>query len=445
MKGVRCMLGTTRKARKGMAVWLIALLLVAAGCGGNQADNRSGTNGGNQTSGGTSSGTSGGGQTEKVTIEFFNMKADVVDLFDQYIADFHAKQSNITVEQNNVPTPENVWQMRVSTGDAPEVFTHYPHNAVFQQMSKEGRVVDLTGDPLLANVNPAIVELSQIDGKNYLVPIALATLGVYYNVDIFNELGLDIPQTYDEFLAAAQKIRDAGITPFYFHDKDWNGIRQEVVFKMGLQIPGVEEFLDQVMNGQAHITDNPDFRPFAQRLLDLRQYGQQDALGTSYDDALREFANGNAAMWFTGIWAIKTIRDSNPDLNFSMFPLPAEKAEDTRLQISVDTAIGMPADGKHPEAARTFIEFMSSQETVQKYIDAAGYPSAIQGIANNNDKIERLNDIITAGKVYPTIERVWPPGVNSDVGKATQEMFASGDIDAYLQKLDAIFFDKYNK
>ncbi|MFC3771545.1 ABC transporter substrate-binding protein [Paenibacillus sp. GCM10012303] len=418
--------------QKWTAAALASLLAVVTGC--------SGSSGSGEQEGATKSGGS-----EKVKLEFFQMKADAVDIDNQLIKTFQEKYPNITVEQNNVPNPENVWTMRVSTNDAPQVFTHYPHNAVFQQMSKEGSVVDLTNDPLLANVQPAIVELSKIDGKNYVVPVALATLGVYYNTKVFNDLGLKIPQTYDELIKTAETIKAAGITPFYFHDKDWNGIRQEVVFKMGLMLPNIESFLDDVMKGKAHITDRADMKPFAQKLYEMRKYSQKDALGTGYDDALREFANGKSAMWFTGIWAIKSIKQANPNLEFAMFPMPPEKAENAKTQVSVDTAIGLPANGKHKEEARKFVEFMVSKESVQRYVDFGGYPAAIKGVNNGVKELTTLNSLIEAGKVYPTIERLWPAGVNADVGKATQELFATGDIDAYLQKLDSIFYNKLNK
>lgn len=387
----------------------------------------------------------GSAGSEPVKIEYFQMKTETVDLVNEMIEDFHqANGGTILVEQNNVPNPENVWTMRISTDDAPDVFTHYPHNAVFQQLAAEGRILDLTNDPLLETVQPAVIEVSKIGGKNYVVPVALATLGVYYNIDIFEELGLEIPQTYDELIQTAEAIQAAGKTPFMFHDKDWNGIRQEVVFKMGLELDSIEPFLDDVMNGKAHIADHPGIRPLAEKLLALRQYAQDDALGTDYNAALTGFANGEAAMWFTGIWAIKSIKEANPELNFSMFPMPTEQAENAKIQISVDTAIAFPAKGKHPEAAREFVEYMISKESVQRYVDVGGYPAAIEGITNNTKEIDSLNALIEAGKVYPTIERLWPPGVNGEVGKATQEMFVTGDVDAYMEQLETIFFNRFN-
>ncbi|MFD0713830.1 ABC transporter substrate-binding protein [Paenibacillus sp. GCM10027626] len=421
--------------KSGIAAVLCASLVTAAGCSSS----------GNTPKDADSKGNAGSESGSKTKIEYFQMKPEAVDVVNDLIKKFEAENPGIVVEQNNVPNPESVWTMRVSTDDAPAAFTHYPHNSVFQKMAKEGRVVDLTGDPLMANVQPAIADLSKIDGKNYLVPVGLATLGVYYNVDIFEEHGLKPPATFDELIQLSEKLKSAGVTPFSFHDKDWNGIRQEVVFKMGQNLPNIEQFLDDVMNGKAHITDNPDFKPFAESLLELRKYGQKDNLGTSNDDAMRNFANGKSAMWFSGIWSIKEIQSSNPNINVAMFPFPTKDAADLKTQVSVDTAIGIPTNGKDQEATRKFIEFMTQKDSVETYLQVGGYPSGIKDVTTGRPEISQLTQLITDGKVYPTIERLWPPGTNGDVGKATQEMLATGDVDKYLKNLDTIFFNKFNE
>lgn len=420
--------------KSGIAALVCLSMVTAAGCSSNTPESAPNNSKGNA-----------GASGEKVKIEYFQMKPEATEVVNELIKKFEAENPNITVEQNNVPNPENVWTMRVSTNDAPPIFTHYPHNSVFQQLAKEGRVLDLTNDPLMANVQPAIADLSKIDGKNYVVPIGVATLGVYYNKEIFEKFNLQPPTTYAEFIETAEKLKNEGVTPFYFHDKDFNGIRQEVVYKMGQTMPNIEQFLDDVMNGKAHITDNPDFKPFAQSILDLRQYGQKDLMGTGYDDALREFANGKAAMWFTGIWAIKEIKESNPDLKFELFPLPTVNAADLKTQVSVDTAIGLPENGKNQAEARKFLEFMTSKESVTIYLKLGGYPSGIKEVESGLPEIVSLTELITAGKVYPTIERLWPPGTNAEVGKATQEMFVTKDVEQYLKALDTIFFNKFNQ
>ena len=59
------------------------------------------------------------------------------------------------------------------------------------------------------------------------IPYSTNANGVMYNTEIFKELGLSVPKTWDELLATAQKAKDAGIIPFYFTYKDdWQTVRR---------------------------------------------------------------------------------------------------------------------------------------------------------------------------------------------------------------------------
>ena len=58
------------------------------------------------------------------------------------------------------------------------------------------------------------------DGKIYGIPYATNADGVIYNKDIFNELGLQIPKTWDEFVDVSNKIKDSGKLPLYLTLKD---------------------------------------------------------------------------------------------------------------------------------------------------------------------------------------------------------------------------------
>src|SRR4028118_2011377 len=51
------------------------------------------------------------------------------------------------------------------------------------------------------------------DGKLYGVPGELETIGVFYNKDVFTELGLEQPESLEDLRAASETIRDAGTIP----------------------------------------------------------------------------------------------------------------------------------------------------------------------------------------------------------------------------------------
>ncbi|PZE22279.1 ABC transporter substrate-binding protein [Paenibacillus xerothermodurans] len=417
------------KLKRVVSFLLAGSLALAAGCSGD----------------GGGGGDSGNSADGVVKLEYFQQKKEVVETVNNIIKKFEEKHPNIKIEQNNVPNAGNVFNMRLSTQDTPPIFTHYATAPLFLKAAKDGHIADLTGDPLLSNAIPKFLEETQVDGKNYLVPIAIGTWGVYYNLDVFNELKLEIPKTYGEFIALAQKVKAAGKLPFVFPDKNVGILGQELGYKMSLNIPDAETFIMDVMQGKKHITDSPHMHKFAEDLLELRKYGQPDSLGLDMDDAIREFALGKSAMYFQGIWSIQPMKKANPNLKFSMFPLPAEKAEDTKIGAFVDTAVGLPKDGKNAAEAKKFVEFLASPEIVQYYVDETQYPPATQGVKNNITEIKDLYAFIEAGKTFPSISRLFPPGASDDFAKATQGLFASGDVDTYLQDVDAVFFNKLNQ
>src|SRR5690606_3994764 len=70
--------------------------------------------------------------------------------------------------------------------------------------------------PALADFAPAALQAESMssDGQIYAVPFASQTQLVIYNKAIFDEHGISEPQTWDELIAASQKLKDAGIMPF---------------------------------------------------------------------------------------------------------------------------------------------------------------------------------------------------------------------------------------
>ncbi|WP_165972178.1 ABC transporter substrate-binding protein [Paenibacillus piri] len=418
------------KMKQWTSVLIVGALGVTAGCSGGDEPAGGGKN---EAAGGT------------VKLEYFQMKKEVVETVNNMIKKFEEKNPGIHIEQNNVPNAQNVFNMRLSTQDTPPIFTHYTTSPLFIKAATDGFVADLTGDPLLKNVIPKFVEETKINGKNYLVPIAIGTWGVYYNLDVFNELKLEIPKTYAELIQTAEKIKSAGKLPFLFPDKNVGILGQEINYKLSLDVPDAETFIVDVMKGKKHIMDNPDMRKYAQKLLEMRKYGQKDSLGTDMDDAVREFALGKSAMYFQGIWSIQPMKKANPNIKFSMFPMPADKAEATKIGAFVDTAIGLPKDGKNAKEAKKFVDFLAAPDMVQYYVDETQYPSAVQGVKNNIAEIKDLNAMIEAGKTFPSISRLYPAGIGDDFSKATQGLFASGDIDAFLKKTDEVFFNKLNQ
>ena len=385
---------------------------------------------------------------EKVTIEFFQMKDEGTDYYNDLIAEFEKQYPNIHVEYTNVPDAETVIMTRMASDQVPDVFTHFALDPAFREQIKAGYVMDITGDPALANVSDDILKLSEVDGKAYSVPVSLNMLGVYYNKDLFEQAGIrETPKTIDELYAACDTLKAAGIQPFVFPDKDVWTVRQFCDRASVTMLEDPQGLFQSIADGKAKATDSPELRKMAETIVKLRTYGQQDNLGTGQEQAIADFASGKAAMFFSGTFAYPEINKSNPDMNIEMFPYPSFGGANTdRIGVNVDTAFCISATTKHPEEAKLFMDFCTTKENAQKFADYDGSPSAIKDVAYNNEVFQNMyKNYVVAGKTIEIPSNSWPSSFGGEYGNINQELIASGDADAWLANLDTLILDTYNE
>lgn len=381
----------------------------------------------------------------KGKIEFFQMKREAVDTFNAIIEKFREKYPNIEVEQNNIPEASQVLTTRMASNDPPDVFTHWPDRAELKLLVDNGYVLDISNESFLENVNPSILDQIRYNGNIYMLPIALNAMGVFYNVQQFNELGLTVPQTYSEFIEVLEKVKASGKTPLMLPDKDAWTIEQSSCLIQGIWLPDIENFYDRLQKDEISVKDEPMFRRHAEVLLELREYGQKDTLGTGYDQAIGEFASGKAVMFLQGIWAIPSIKKANPDLEFAMFPFPGENPEDTKIVTGVDCAVAIAYNSKNMELAKTFVSFLASTEAGQIYADLDGSPSAIKGVETKVKEYAPVVEVMNAGKTFKYPYDYWKPGAVDEDFDSVQNLIVDKDIDAYLERQDAIFKGAYNR
>ena len=390
------------------------------------------------------SGVWGSGNVENsnvVTIEFFQQKREVVDLFDELITEFEAANQGIKVEQVHVTDADQVLISRLASNDVPDVLTNWPNTTDYVTAALEGFYLDLTNSPVASNAIPNIVEsITLSNGKNYCVPVSINTQGIFYNKTLFKQYNLEIPNTWNEFITLCDTIKAMGKTALLFPDKtDWT-LSQQLRMLLALDLDGYS-LIDQVKAGKADARNNMELREMAEKLLLLRQYSQRDALGTTYEQATFEFASGKAFMFWQGIWAIPSINSANPNLDYSMFPLPAKPGKETRVEYGVDLGlvIGNKSDEVKVEAAKKFVIFLTSTEIAQRYADIDGSPSAIQGVKFNSSISAPLVEMVQASKSFRNIRYKYAAGGNGRASTATQQFIVDHDIDNFLSELNYIF------
>lgn len=378
-------------------------------------------------------------ETETVHLEFFNVKPEIVEIMDTLIEKFEAENPGIDIEQTQVPDATTVLQTRAATNSLPDILTYYATDPRFKEMAKNGMLADLTEEDIFSTIDPEMLADTLYEGKSYILPISMNAAGVFYNVQIFAENGIEVPTTYEELIAVCQKLQEAGITPFVMHNMDWQA---STLWSM-LALNCVDRYdlaNTAIYNGEATIADYPGFAKSAEQFLELNTYAQEDTLGTNYDQALDAFANGEAAMLIQGIWIIPSVKSLNPDFEFSSFPLPASEGDQMRIAYQNDLGLCISSTCADKEAALKFLQFMAREDNAQYYADLDGSASYITGVVSAvTESKPILSCFDNADNIGLWPDQQWQTGVSDYVSSATQQLLIDQDVDAFLDTLQSLF------
>ncbi len=394
----------------------LAVATALAACGGGSADD----------------GASGG----DVTIEFFQSKSEAVGTVDQLISDFEASHPGITVEQNNTPDALTVLQTRLAKGDVPDVIGVNVSN--LYDVVQAGILKDLSGTEAAEAVTDHgaldyVATAGQTD-EQLALPWATNAQVVLYNKDVYADLGLSVPTTWDEFLANAQAVQDAGQNPFYFTWKDSWTAKLVLNSIAGNLQPA--DFLDQLQDGTATFADSDAYQETADKLIQLKAFAQDDPFGKGYDDGNAAFADGQAAMYVQGIWAIPEITAVNPDVSIGAFVMPVtDDADDTKILSGPDSVIGIAQDSEHADAAQEFVDYLFSKEGQETFANGQHLFSVRDDVVSDDELLAPLKaDWIDAGRTA-----AYPDGMftgSSDLAAIVQDFLYQEDTDTFLSQID---------
>lgn len=387
---------------------------------------------------------SSGGSSSKTEIEFFSQKPEMSKTIKEIAKDFEKENKDITVKVVDVPSPGDVLKTRISSNDTPDIINVFPQNADFQEWAKAGEFEDLTGKDFMSNIKEGVAETYAIDGKVYSAPLDSNAWGFFYNATAFEKLGIEAPTTWAEFEAVVKKINAADEAPFALslaQGDAWslNGFGQLAWAEATGGFDGAQNALRFSDKGSIK-TSNSDFEAVINQLDILRNNGQNNASGATYNDAVTAFATGKALILPQGIWALPAIQQQNPDFEIKSFAYPGATADDAMSVGAADMALSISSNSKHKEEAEKFLEYFSSAEVFQKYYDVNGEPTSVVGVETEDKfpETEGITRLTFTDKQFVWLQSKWDS--EADFHTLTADYVRDGDAQAMADKLN-VFFD----
>lgn len=403
---------------------LMAGMLTVTGCGGS-------SNGDSSAKGG------------KTELELFSSKAENKDILQQLVDKFNEAHEDVTIKITAPADAGTVLKTRMAKNDMPDIVMMGGDNN-YTEVESAGMLVDLSDQDYISNIQDSYMQMvydvnKDKEEKAYGVPYATNASGVIYNVDKFEELGLEIPKTWDEFIDVLDQIKNAGEQPLLMTYKDaWTSLCPWNSMAPDLQPDG---FTDDRKEGKTTFAGTHE--EIVEKYLTLLDYAQDDFMGLTYDDGNKAFANGDAVMIINGNWAINQYKNANADINVNMFALPASNDESKNYVTSgVDVLMGVCKDSANEDMAKEFVSFMMEPENAQTYIDDQFAFSAIKDVEQNNETVAGVKEDIANGKVANFPDHYYPSGF--DLSALISEMclnYSNGmdnqeNMDQFLKQCD---------
>ena len=211
------------------------------------------------------------------------------------------------------------------------------------------------------NFNDAVKSLCKgVDGHYYIVPIYNYPWVVHYNKSTFQQKGYAIPATWDDLIALCKKMKQDGMVPFAFADKDlWPALGMFDI--MNMRINGYDYHIN-LMHNKASYTDSQVTAVF-DHWRELMPYLQQGAAGRIWEDAAKTLEAKQAGMMFQGTnqVAAQYVADNKglSDVAFFQFPAINPTYGQDYMDAPMDGFI-MPAKGKNQDAAKKVLEYIGT-------------------------------------------------------------------------------------
>jgi raffinose/stachyose/melibiose transport system substrate-binding protein len=333
----------------------------------------------------------------QTTLDFWSWRTEDVAAYEQFIDQFQREHPEIAVEFT--PYRNTEYNTIVSTalqgGGGPDI-VHLRAYGGIEPLAEGGFLVPLDGEiESLAQFDPNIVRgaTNRGDGRVYGVPFALQTVQVLYNKALFERLGLEEPQSWDEFVAVAEALEEEGVNALA------NGAKEpwtlETLFgAVGPSYYGCDGYFDDLIAGKADFTDER-FVAALEKMVELQPYMADNFMGVGYTDMQTLFAYEQAGMLIGGSYELGTMAQLNPELEIGSFAFPGETANDPKcISFYVDGSYGINAASPDQEEALEFVSFLASQEFGQMFTDTLKQISAVPGTRPTDPALAEMAEMM---------------------------------------------------
>lgn len=367
------------------------------------------------------------------SINFFHKWPEPQNMyyFEKAVAEFEGANPDIKIKMEAVADEAYKDKIRVlmASNQVPDVFFSWS-GEFGRQFSRNGRSLDITEevkDSDWKNSFPeAFMKPFTYNNRLYGIPMNIDAKFMVYNKKMFAENSIPVPQNYAEFLAACEKLKNAGITPIAFGNQyPWAASHYvgELVAKFVPKEVKAADFSlladdDELYTDPGYMKALEEF----QRLND-EGYFNRGSNALPHSIARGSFSFGRNAMMYMEMVEFIDLKDTKLSLDgWDFFKLPKYNDDEIDFVTGAPEGFMISAKSVHPEAAIKFLKFLTSPEQGKKYFETTGMTSAINGAINAENADAKILKGVEAINNAEDLA-LW---LDTDMDARTTEVFLAG-------------------
>lgn len=316
------------------------------------------------------------------------------------------------------------------TGGDPMGATQFNHGQQALELVEAGLMLDLT-DVAEANnwealVNPpALLDACTVDGRVYCAPVNIhSPEWLWLSNKVYNDLGIPVPQNWEEFVASADQVRAAGKVPLALGNQPW---QSSLAFgAMQIAIAGIDAWRSVNIDKNMDVAAGPEFAAVFQAAADARALAEGSNV-QDWNQATNMVITGQAAGQIMGDWAQGEFAVAGQVAGEDYTCLPG-LGVNAYLSTGGDAFYFPKLDDADKEAAQKRLAALLLSPEVQVSFNLAKGSLPVRGdvdLSAANDCMRKGLAALAAGNLVPGGDMVWTPDTQTQTGDLMVEFWKS--------------------
>ncbi len=321
------------------------------------------------------------------------------------------------------------------TGGDPMGATQFNHGRQAEELVEAGLMLDLTD---LAEkegwkdiVHPSsLLDSCTLDGRIYCVPVNIHSWQwIWLSHKAFEDVGVAVPTNWDEFVAAAPKLREAGKVPLAMGNQPWQASGAFGV--IAIAIAGIDAWKAVNIDKNAEVAGGPEYAKVFEAAANAREFRKGSNV-QDWNQATNMVITGEAGAQIMGDWAQGEFQVAGQVAGEDYSCLPGLGVNEI-ISTGGDAFYFPKLDDPEKEAAQLELASLMLSKEVQVNFNLKKGSLPVRGdvdLAAANDCMKKGLAILETGAILPDGNQTLSPDTQGQIEDLMTQFWSSDEISA---------------